>query len=178
MSVPFYLLGLLIRFGPQHGYRLKQMVEDEIADFAKIKMPNIYYHLNKLCEEGYLSFIQNREGNRPEKSVYQITDEGRTYFGELAKKISDAEYQTEFRHDGLLFFLDLIDSEYILSSLTASRDALSERIKYLNRHKQRTVNDKPGQAAFLTQAIFDHHLSHMETELQWLNQVLEGLSRR
>lgn len=86
MSVPFYLLGLLIRFGPQHGYRLKQMVEDEIADFAKIKMPNIYYHLNKLCEEGYLNSIQNREGNRPEKSVYQITDEGKAYFGKLAKK--------------------------------------------------------------------------------------------
>lgn len=178
MSVPFYLLGLLIRFGPQHGYHLKQMVEDEIADFAKIKMPNIYYHLNKLCEEGYLSSIHDREGNRPEKNVYQITDKGRAYFGKLAKKIADTEYQTEFRHDGLLYFLDLVDHEYVITSLAASRDALSKRIEYLHHHKQRTVNDIPGEVVFLTQAIFDHHLLHMETELQWLNQVLEGLSKR
>lgn len=78
----------------------------------------------------------------------------------------------------MLYFLDLIDREYVLTSLTTSREALSKRIGYLNHHKQRTVNDMPGEVGFLTQAIFDHHLSHMETELQWLNQVLEGLSKR
>lgn len=47
MKVPFYILGLLMRYGPQHGYNIKQLVSDGISDFAKIKLPTIYYHLKK-----------------------------------------------------------------------------------------------------------------------------------
>jgi len=117
MKIPFYLLGLLIRFGPQHGYRMQQMVEDGIADFAKIKMPTLYYHLNKLSSQGYVRSEQDRDGNRPEKNVYHITDKGRAYFNELSTQIMKMQYQAEFNHDGLFYFYDLMDRELLRASL-------------------------------------------------------------
>lgn len=179
MKVPFYLLGLLIRFGPQHGYRMQQMVEDGIADFAKIKMPTLYYHLNKLSDQGYVRSEQDRDGNRPEKNVYHITDKGRAYFNELATQIMKTQYQAEFNHDGLLYFYDLMDRELLRTSLTSLRDQLYERIKSRKRHRKKKVNSKiPKEIEFLTNEIFNHHITHMETELQWLNEVLKGLFER
>lgn len=176
MNVPFYLLGLLIRFGPQHGYRMQQLVEDGVADFAKIKMPTMYYHLNRLSEQGYVRAEQDRDGNRPEKNVYYITDPGSAHFRELAAQIMKMDYRPEFTHDGLLYFLDLIDPELLRTSLTALRDELEKRIRSLNHHRAQTLTDQSEDIKFLSNMIFNHHLAHMKTELQWLNEVLKGLS--
>ena len=65
-----YILGLLIRFGPQHGYQLKKTIAGQLADFTQIKLPNIYYHLEKMQMEGLVSASTEKDTGRPEKTVY------------------------------------------------------------------------------------------------------------
>jgi len=48
------ILGLLQRFGPQHGYYIKKLISEELADFTQIKLPTIYYHLEKMNADGLL----------------------------------------------------------------------------------------------------------------------------
>ncbi|WP_088187115.1 PadR family transcriptional regulator [Desulfosporosinus sp. FKA] len=83
MKIPFYLLNLLLRYGPQLGYRLNKIIEEEISDFSKIKLPTIYYHLDKLKEKEYVTETLDKDRNRPEKFVYSITEMGKEYFNEL-----------------------------------------------------------------------------------------------
>ncbi len=40
-----YILGIIKRHGPIHGYDIKQILDEHVSDFVHIKLPNIYYHL-------------------------------------------------------------------------------------------------------------------------------------
>ncbi len=176
MKIQFYLLGLLIRCGPQHGYRLKQYISEGIADFSRIKLPAIYYHLNRLLEDGYVSGTVDKEGNRPEKIVYAITENGRSYFNTLIGKILAEEFQTEFNLDGVLYFFEPGEKDFILDSLKNKRIEISEKFNSLSRHRTYVLKGLPEGTAFLAGEIFNHHLYHHEAELKWLDEIIEGLS--
>lgn len=177
MKIPFYLLGLLLRYGPQHGYRMKQIIEERISDFAKIKLPTIYYHLDKLKEKGYVIETLDRDGNRPEKMVYTITASGREYFDELFDKQLKESYSPEFPLDGVLYFRERIDDSELYIELNSRKQDILRKLATLNRHKSNTLSSIPEQGRFSAEAIFEHHLCHLEAELAWLEKTMEGLSQ-
>lgn len=176
MKVPFYLLGMLIRLGPQHGYSLKQSISLEIADFAKIKLPTIYYHLERMASDGYLQATIDREGNRPEKTVYAVTEEGREYFLNLSQQILLESYQPEFNIDGLLYFSDLMDKEKLAAGLLKRRNQLNRQYSSIKQHYDHTISEIPANAQKWAVCIFNHHLRHIEAEIHWIDEVLADLS--
>jgi DNA-binding PadR family transcriptional regulator len=176
MKIPFYLLGLLIRYGPQHGYSLKQLIEERISDFAKIKLPTIYYHLQKLKEQGYVSESLDKDGNRPEKYVYTITEKGYQYFDILFDKQLRESYSPEFALDGVLFFTERIDKERLLIELQTKKEVLLERISQLEFHKKMAMERMPDPGRLPANLIFEHHEDHLRAELSWLDKAIKGLS--
>uniref|UniRef100_UPI000AEE63EC PadR family transcriptional regulator n=1 Tax=Clostridium sp. NkU-1 TaxID=1095009 RepID=UPI000AEE63EC len=66
--IPLYILGLLQRYGPQHGYQIKKIIAEQLSDFTQIKLPTIYYHLEKMETDGLLSANREKSGSRPEKN--------------------------------------------------------------------------------------------------------------
>ncbi|HEX3075864.1 MAG TPA: PadR family transcriptional regulator [Lachnospiraceae bacterium] len=176
MKIPFYLLGLLIRYGPQHGYSLKQLIEERISDFAKIKLPTIYYHLQKLKEQGYVSESLDKDGNRPEKYVYTITEKGYQYFDILFDKQLRESYSPEFALDGVLFFNERIDKERFLMELQTKKEVLIERISQLEFHKAMAMERMPESGRLPANLIFEHHQDHLNAELSWLEKAIKGLS--
>lgn len=175
MKVPFYILGLLLRYGPQHGYKLMQLIEERISDFAKIKLPTIYYHLQKLDEQGYINKTIDKDGNRPEKFIYTITEKGIEHYNVLYSKMLDDDYSPEFAIDGVLFYSDKADQSVLLSKLEKKRNDLGKKIDKLNSHKKNSMAHVEDQGKICTELIFDHHICHLEAEYSWLNKVLEGL---
>ena len=60
--IPLYVLGLLQRYGPQHGYQLKKTISEELEDFTQIKLPTIYYHLEKMESQGLFTCSTEKAG--------------------------------------------------------------------------------------------------------------------
>ena len=56
--IPLYILGMLLRYGPQHGYQIKKLLAEQLADFTDIKLPTIYYHLEKMEASGLITAEQ------------------------------------------------------------------------------------------------------------------------
>ena len=177
MKIPFYILGLLIRYGPQHGYRLKQIIEERISDFAKIKLPTIYYHLERLKEKGYVTESVDRDGNRPEKTIYCITESGREYFYGLFQMQTEESYSPEFPLDGVLYFSEEADSTELLLALQSRLQELVQKIEALNLHEEAAMKNIGSDGVFCAKTIFEHHRCHLEAERNWLTQTIEGLSR-
>jgi len=177
MKIPFYILGLLIRYGPQHGYSLKHIIEERISDFAKIKLPSIYYHLERLKEMGYVSESIDRDGNRPEKTVYSITEIGRKHFEVLYRMQTEESYSAELPLDGVLYFSETADSAELLKTLEGRRQELVYKLEALNLHEKSAMENMGDDGAVSARIIFDHHRSHIEAELNWLTRTIEGLSR-
>ncbi|AWI05677.1 PadR family transcriptional regulator [Clostridium drakei] len=176
MKIQLYILGLLMRYGSQHGYSIKQIVSDNIAAFAKIKLPTIYYHLDKLSEKGYINSVIEKDGNRPEKTVYSITDSGIAYFNSLLNKILAENYSVEFDFDGVLYFSDFADKDAVIKNLNRQKEYIENKLKELARTKDNTVSKLLPDYRSYCISIFNHHIYHLETELKWINETLKELS--
>lgn len=176
MKVPFYILGLLMRYGPQHGYNIKQLVSDGIADFANIKLPTIYYHLEKLAEKGYVDSNVEKDGNRPERIVYSITDAGVTHFNSLLKKILNENYSVEFNFDGALYFHTFTDNKTIIKNLKLQEEYIQNKLKEVIIHKESAISNLQPEYRPYCKSIFNHHIYHMETELKWISETIKELS--
>lgn len=80
------VLGLLIR-EPKHGYELRQMLEQmHINQWAKLGASTVYSTLTRLERGGFVRQKASREGRRPERSVYHVTDSGREEFRRQVKE--------------------------------------------------------------------------------------------
>jgi DNA-binding PadR family transcriptional regulator len=78
--IPLYILGLLQRFGPQHGYQIKKIIAEQLSDFTQIKLPTIYYHLEKMEADALLTASCEKAGSRPEKPYIQLLTREKTHF--------------------------------------------------------------------------------------------------
>lgn len=175
MKVQFYILGLLIRYGPQHGYRLKQIIQTQISDFAQIKLPNIYYHLEKMNHDGYVSAESEKDGNRPEKTVFSVTEKGKRFFQNLLKEMMKDDLNFEFPMDGVIYFRDYVSEQEFEAAVDHSIQACREKLNSIMTHHEETLKIISPAAWKETNAIFDHHIYHVKAELDWLLELKKGL---
>lgn len=81
MSMKLVILGLLME-NDSHPYEIKQKIKDRNWDhYYKMQLGSLYYAIDQLKKESLVEDIQVvSESNRPEKTIYRITDTGRELF--------------------------------------------------------------------------------------------------
>lgn len=175
--IPFYILGLLQRFGPQHGYQIKKIIAEQLSDFTQIKLPTIYYHLDKMKADGLLDAASEKPGSRPEKTVYSITGKGISAFRKMIAEQLEFEYKPVFHSDAVFYFSDFIDMQDILTHLTAYIDKLKKAIASMETHKKETLQFVPIEYKTSVSIIFSHHEHHYRAELKWAEETLNILKQ-
>ena len=173
--IPLYILGLLQRFGPQHGYQIKKIISEQMADFTQIKLPTIYYHLEKMESDGLLRAGRAKPGSRPEKTVYDITEQGKKDFQELLNGLLSFEYRPSFPSDAVFYFSDSLDRGHIQSHLEDDLRKLGEAIRSIQNHLRETLPFVPEPDQDMVRIIFDHHLRHYQAERDWAAEALNIL---
>ena len=173
--IPLYILGLLLRFGPQHGYQIKKLMEEQLEDFTQIKLPTVYYHLEKMEAAGLITAHRDRQGARPEKTVYRVSDGGTAKFGELLIGTLNFQYRPHFEADAAFFFSDYLDHGDILESLGRHADSLKRTLSVTEQHRDETMKYIPEEFKAAAGIIFEHHLMHYRAELAWAEQSMESL---
>ncbi|MGV8996231.1 MAG: PadR family transcriptional regulator [Parvibaculaceae bacterium] len=76
MNTKELLLSVLMT-GPSTGYDIKKTLEHDVSEIVDVTVSNIYPALNELAEEGLVRFERVEQEGRPNKKVYELTDEGR-----------------------------------------------------------------------------------------------------
>lgn len=73
---------------PRHPYEMQRLMRERRKDFAVGKARSFYDAVNRLLRDGLVEPLEtSREGRRPERTVYQITDEGREEFVEWLSEL-------------------------------------------------------------------------------------------
>jgi DNA-binding PadR family transcriptional regulator len=173
MSVRLVILGLL-RGASMHGYELRQVIEKEMGDWADIPFGSVYFALGKLREAGFVRACEGgRSGNRPEKTVYELTPAGAEEFMRLLRETLGARERQRFEIDRALAFSEALPREELASYFRSRVDALSEAVRHLAEHQvaQSRDPDVPPIAA----AIFSHSRHHLEAEFAWSKEVLASI---
>lgn len=115
----------LLHERPMHPYEMAQLMRERHVDVrVKVKAGSLYHTVERLEADGYVEVVDTqREGRRPERTVYGMTCAGRDAFAERALGIlgTVAEEYPEFTSG--LAVLDDLDREDTLAELR--RRALS-----------------------------------------------------
>ncbi|KNZ40887.1 PadR family transcriptional regulator [Acetobacterium bakii] len=173
--IPLYILGLLLRFGPQHGYQIKKLIEEQLEDFTQIKLPTVYYHLEKMEAAGLILANRDKQGARPEKTVYQVSNTGEDKFKELLHQSLQINYRPIFDIDGTFYFSDSLDHSDLLDSLNQHIVNLEKTLDVLIIHCNETLAHIPEDYKTTANIIFKHHILHYQAELSWAEESLNTL---
>ncbi|HEY8599996.1 MAG TPA: PadR family transcriptional regulator [Thermomicrobiales bacterium] len=82
------ILGALRFMQPAHGYSIRRELESWNAEtWANIAYGSIYFALNKMEQDGLVAVSDTaREGNRPARTTYIITESGEIEFQRLLRE--------------------------------------------------------------------------------------------
>ena len=174
MSTRLVILGLL-KDKPLYGYELKHIIEEHMGDWTNIAFGSIYFALKKLTDEGLVAQIgEEREGNRPSRRIYEITESGRGEFRRLLEELWSSRGREYYALDIGLFFLSELQEEKRLPVIRERIAAYEALVMHLNEHERELKANPhvPPEA----EAIFSHSRHHILAELAWLKEVEEAVS--
>ena len=165
MDRELLLLGLLLQ-GQMHGYHLNEYLQHTMGFCTDMKKPTAYYTLNRLEKEEYIQHQMQREGNRPERRVYRLTEAGRAFFYGLLRSRLREFSRTYYNDDIAIAFMDRLPGAEVRQLLLEKRE-MAESVL----HELRRLPGHAGSARY----VVTHNIAHLETELAWLDGMLEEL---
>lgn len=170
-----------LSFRPMHGYEIRQELELRRVDrWAGVSYGSIYGRLRSLVQEGHVEVIRSEQvGNRPTRTVYQITPTGTN---ELTQAMHTALSTPQFPPqpvDLALSFCVTPDArlgrEELTRLLSVRAKALAGLIDELDEARTEPVSSEPG-VGDLVSDLFDHSKQQVEAEQQWVAHILKRLA--
>src|SRR3954469_21848608 len=97
-STRLFVLGSLARRGPMHGHQIRRAAQTARPDpWANANPRSLYGALHRMEAEGVIRALRTeQEGNRPARTVYEITPEGHA---ELLAQRDEALQHARLRPD-------------------------------------------------------------------------------
>jgi DNA-binding PadR family transcriptional regulator len=165
------LLGLLQQ-GPLYGYELYQIVRAHGELYADLKKANLYYLLERLESEGYLSMRaeEGTRGARGERLIYELADQGRIHFKELLREVILTYEPAHIGVDTAVVFLESLPREESMQLLAERRRIVAERRDMVAKELAPVAESSP-----LLHIASDHLLSLIDAELAWIDRSLSYL---
>ena len=165
MEKKLLLLGLLLGQG-MHGYQLNEVLQQTPGTPISLKKSNAYKLLNDMEKEGWVTHVEEQAGNRPQRRVYSVTEEGEKAFYRLLRSNLSTHSSPEFPSVVGLAFMYMLPTEEAVSLLEKRRQAVAEKFQQLD-----AVSAELRQSHLAVE--YQHH--YYATELHWLENVIARL---
>jgi DNA-binding PadR family transcriptional regulator len=165
MERELLLLGLL-RMEKMHGYQINELIDVHLGTSIQLKKPTVYKLLANMLDDGWISYREEQQGNYPTKRVYEITDQGEMAFQELLRENLGEYRPASYLSNIGIVYLNAIPTE-------ERRSILQQRRQEVDSFKEEIQSAEEHQGEF--NLMLSYHLSHLEAELQWLDEVIDTL---
>jgi DNA-binding PadR family transcriptional regulator len=169
-SIRLFILGTLAASGPLHGHQIRQQAQSDRTDmWADVPVGSLYGALKRLAHEGLVREVRTeRVGNRPERTVYEITREGHRALDAVRDQ---ALRELVLRNDP--FDLALAQSrdlpEETLTQIVAHRLAGLRVQESSLRHRAETADIYLNEAERL---VLRHLIERAAAEVRWHEELL------
>ena len=172
-SIRVFILGSLAERGEMHGHQLRLLAEQEhIHLWTDFTVGGIYGAIKRLAAEGLITEVRvEREGNRPERQVYDLTPAGSA---SLRTMLHDTLDEFALRPDPFDLALTRLDPgtlDQLPQVLARRRQAIEDALAEQQVSSQHA-------APFLTVAethTMTHQRFRLQAELDWLDSVIGAL---
>ena len=174
-SIRLFILGTLAASGPLHGHQIRQQAQtDRTETWTDIKVGSVFGAHTRLAAENLVREVRTeRVGNRPERTIYEITPAGR---GALAAVRHAALSELDRHYDQ--FDLALAHSRDIpeedLDQIVAHRlAALQVQVASL-RHQAEIADPYVNEAERI---VLQHLIERAEAEVRWHSELAARLPK-
>lgn len=161
------LLGVLMN-GKMHGYRLNEYVKHAMSFYTDLKKSTAYYILEQLEKDGHVSHETEREGKRPERRIYEISEQGKTYFFKLLRNCLGDYTQTSRGDDIGVAFIDRLPPLEVKELLKKKRQEIEGQLEHF-----REIKDHGGSLQY----VIDHNIAHLKVDLSWVDGILKDIGK-
>lgn len=172
-SIRLFILSSFDLLGPMHGHRLRLEAEDRhVSLWTDITVGAVYGAMSRLADEGLLRQIgEEREGKRPVKQIYDITDEGRRVLADLRRSTLTEIW---YKHDPFDLALVRMDPDSA-AELPALLDA---RLKALEAQLAEAIRVNEWANPYISvtkRSALKHGQHRLQAEIAYLREVLEDI---
>ncbi len=152
-----------------HGYKLHEFLERRLQYVPGLTKASAYRMLDRLYRKGLVDRKSERQGRRPERQVYRITEAGREKFLSLLRRQLAVPGRPVLAGDVALLFSHRLPPEERMELLRARLDGLKEMRERLALSLGVHSEGSPARL------VLGHVLAHLDTEIQWLGGLLIGM---
>jgi DNA-binding PadR family transcriptional regulator len=166
-------LGILARNGPSHGHQIRRVADlTDVAEWGGVSVGALYRELRAMERDGLVEATRTEKvGNRPERTVYAITDEGRLELVALREQAIKPSLASGPDPLGvaLLFAADGLDRADLRRTLRARRDVLAIWVAEVSSQREELI--AKGYLDVLAAAVMRRGILHMEAEISWHDEL-------
>jgi len=159
---------------PMHPYEMAGTLRERGKEHSiKLNYGSLYTVVDNLAKHGLIEAVEaRREGRRPERTVYQLTDTGRVKLEAWMSELLSTPVKEYPQFEAALSLMPVLHPDTVL-------DLLRVRIRTLEKQigEEQVMLDAAGKAGLprllLIEAEF--HLALRETELSWVRSLAGDL---
>lgn len=166
MEKKLLLLGVL-RDHEMHGYQLNEMLAESGELPVKLTRPNAYKLLSKMEQDGWITYREEQEGNRPPRRVYQITDTGESAFQQMLRDSLEAYSTPEFPGAVGINFLELLPPDEAIALLQERRDKVATHLAGMEKIPIEMREKHLGM---------EYLLRFFRSEIDWIDEIIDRLT--
>jgi DNA-binding PadR family transcriptional regulator len=161
----------LLKARSMHGYEMLQTLVERHADrIVKVRPGSLYHVVDRLTDEKLIRrAATDREGKRPERVIYEITDAGAEALAGRVRELIATPV-----HEFPQFVVALAEIETL--GKDAAANAVDERVGALEaRAAEITALRGAGVVRTAYLVALDYLLAAMQNELSWLRDFADSL---
>jgi DNA-binding PadR family transcriptional regulator len=161
------VLGLLAEHGPMHGHQLRRRADAmHVECWGGVSPGALYRELHQLEAEELIELLRNEQiGRRPPRTVYRITDSGRSALRALRDEaLGQCARPPDVVGVGLLFGA-FEDPARVRELLERRHRATAEALEMLIAKRKRL--DEQGAVSLDVRTVFRRGELYLQAELAW-----------
>lgn len=167
--IDMVVLGILIK-QPMNAYALAQFVEQyNVTRLVKLSTPAIYKSCKRLYEQNHLTGELKRDGEAPEKMLYQVNQTGRARFAELMSHFASNITPFYFDINSVVYSLEGLDFEQGLELIDIYTVQIKQVMEFLIPHSKETN----ATATFANRMIVKQYLMTVRVLIDWIEELRE-----
>lgn len=167
--IDMVVIGILTN-QPMNAYALAQFVEQNgVSRLVKLSTPAIYKSCKRLYEQGFLHGELKRDGEAPEKTLYNVTELGKARFGTLMSHFSQNVPPFYFDINSVIYSLEVLNFEQGLKLI----DAYEAEIKTLQGWLIPHSKQDQAKATFAARMIVKQYVMIVEVLVKWVEEFRE-----
>jgi DNA-binding PadR family transcriptional regulator len=162
----------LLRHRPLYGYEIKKILEWECIDmWSAIPLATLYSKLNGMSKEGLIEKVGVEVESGRARSVYGITERGRSAFIELVREVWRSNQPVPVPLFIAVAALDVLPQDELVGLIRRRVRIVEKQCAIVEpQDESGRVRDGPFMGV---RAVTDRFRAHLQAELDWLHGLLE-----